>query len=65
MARGMKRDKGIKLNMNEYRPHKRTMTQQEKIERLFILADKIHVQVGNERNQHDKYNGVLSKKSFL
>lgn len=56
----MKKSKGIKLNMDGYRL---SMTQQEKIARLFELAEKINVQVGNERKQHDRNDGVLFKRS--
>ena len=58
----MNRNKGIQLDMQGYRPNKRTMTQQEKIERLFKLAKELNVQVGEERDQHDRDDGVLSKR---
>lgn len=57
------KNKGIKLNMSGYRPNKKIMTQQEKIERLFTLAEELHIQVGEERNCYDRNDGVLSKRS--
>ena len=48
--------KHIKLDMNDYRPRQRgsALTQQEKIARLYALADRLHVQIGIERHNYER-----------
>lgn len=61
----MMKNKGIRLDMTGYEPKKtkpKRLTEQEKIERLYELADKLHVQIGLERNHYDRNVGVLPKR---
>lgn len=55
----------IKLDMNDYRPRQRgcALTQQEKIARLYALADSLQVKIGTERKQHGRDPLLLSDKS--
>lgn len=51
--------KHIKLDMRDYKTRQR---EAEKIDRLFDIAEKIGVCVGNERKQYGRDPRFLSKK---
>lgn len=59
-------NKGIKLNMDDYKTRKRgkcALTEQEKLARLYAMADRLHVQIGIERNRYERDPRLLSEES--
>lgn len=57
--------KGIKLDMSDYVSKSRgkcQLTQQEKIARLYALADRLHVQIGIERHRYERDAQFLPDK---